>query len=358
MSERSNHSEDKVLSRMIALEETQLTGGLGSDKIAAVKARLAAEKAAILTKFDSTPVLALRKTGRAKVWGSLAAAALLVMGIGVLWLVRAPASTDAILAYTKGAVRLQGTPVAPGLKLPGTGTLSTEEKSLAVVRVAEPVSILALAKTQMQLKPAHERDGLPAASVALESGQLFVQVDRGAAHFSMTTPTTVLGVRGTGFSVQVGAEGTTVRVLEGTVEATSGAGKSTLIEAGQRLSINPTTGPGVIGALSAAEKNELRRFAGLVTLSREKTDAAQVNQADALAAAILESDAQPAPAQAARTTLAEIRQKYGKISRVNLKSGASYTGFFRLNGAQMEIITPGGTVRVPTAQLKDVQDVD
>lgn len=365
MSERNNHGGDKaagersrtMLSSMIALEETRLGGGLDAGKIAAVKARLAAEKAAILNEFDRAPALTLqKKPGRAKVWGSLAAAALMVMGIGVVWLVRAPATGNGSVAYAKGTVRLNGAPIPPGTRLPAAGIITTEGKSLAVLRLANPVTALALAKSELQLKAPTIRNGLPDRSLALTSGRLFAQVDRGAAHFSVTTPTAVLAVRGTSFSIEVSAAGTTLRVLEGTVEASVGTAQGIPVEAGQRLSINPTTGPGKIAALSEAEKNELKSFAGLVALGREKADTSPVNQADVLASAILADETQPAPT--AKMTLSDIRAKYGKISKVNLKNGNSYTGFFTLKGAQMEIITPAGTVRVPTAQLKDVQDVN
>jgi hypothetical protein len=377
---------DAILTRLIEHEEAKIAAaaakdGMPTDHIAAVKRRLLAEKDAILTEFDSAPPLAIRKKSSAvKIWGSLSVAAVLVMGLGLTWLLRRGSAIDARLVVAQGDVKTNGAVVQAGVVLAKENSLTTGNKSLAVLRFGEPVMALVGQNTQTTVRTLGRREGKPDIELQNSRGVLFAHIEKGQAHFNIQTPTAVLGVRGTSFSVRTNADGSdVVSVLEGSVEtrlnekflaAVSDAalrqklGQVVSLAADQKIVISPSRHDAVISPLNEAERGLLLKMQKLVALTREKMASADANRKAAidaeiaiLTAAVYAAESESTASAAPKMTLADIRKKYGKVSRVNLKTGKSYTGFFILKGAQMEIITTSGTVRVPAAQLSGVQDI-
>lgn len=380
MSANRNDNEDQMLLRLIAFEEAKMRAaaeapGLKPEKIAAVTARLIAEKEKILAGFESTPALSLKKKSSLRVWVPVAAAAALILAVGIPYLMRQTAGVDVRLITMRGGVQVNGVAAAVGMPLAKENTIATSAKSLAVVGWGGPATTLIGQNSKVVVGQAEKTDR-PRIAMENLQGLVFTRVEKGGADFVVQTPTAVLGVRGTSFQVQVTPDGTTLSVLDGSVETKlnpkfietlpaaqrAKAAEPVVVNPRQKIVISASQKTAAVSALSEAEVQQLTKLEKLVTLSREKADGARAaaveKETTILVAEIFAAEANPAANAAPKLTLEDIRKKYGKVSRVNLKTGTSYVGYFVLKGAQMEIITPRGVVRVPTAQLRDVQDLN
>jgi len=76
--------------------------------------------------------------------------------------------------------------------------------------------------------------------LALDSGKAEIVISRKGTIFSVVTPTAVLSVRGTKFSVSVSNGTTFVKVLEGEIAVNSISGEKCFLKAGKGLSISPS----------------------------------------------------------------------------------------------------------------------
>ncbi len=387
MSEPQNHNEDAMLLRLIEHEEVKLrTSGaapLTAEKITAVTKRLIAEKDTILADFDRQPALTIRKKSNAgKIWGTIGVAAMLVLGVGITYLLRSGGAVEGRVVMAKGALKKNNQTLQPGATIVKGETITTEAKALAVMTWGEDATTLLSQNTRMSVVKL-EKQRRPLIEIENTNGLTFTSVEKGRVDFIVRTPTAVCGVRGTSFNVNVTSDGTVVTVLDGVVETRlnekfletipdaaqrAKLAQPILVNPKQKILISRANHSAVVSALSEAEVRYLTKLEKIAALGREKNsgnDAQRVaaidKEAEALTAEVFAAEVNPAAGADGKPpamTLADIRKKYGKVSRVNLKTGASYTGFFVLKGAQMEIITPRGVVRVPTTQLKDVQDLN
>jgi hypothetical protein len=388
MSEPQNHNEDTMLLRLIELEEAKLrTNGaapLAAEKINAVMDRLLAEKETILAGFDSQPALLVRKkSSTAKIWGSIGIAAMLVLGVGITYFLKISNAVEGRVVTAKGALKKNNQTLQPGAVLAKGDTIATEAKALAVLGWGKSATTLLSQNTRVNVVKLEKQDR-PLIEIENTNGLTFTSVEKGRVDFIVRTPTAVCGVRGTSFNVNVTSDGTVVTVLDGVVETRLNEKfLETIPDAAQReklaqpIQVNPkqkilisrANHSAVVSELSEAEVRYLTKLEKIAALGREKSDggdtqrgAAIDKEADTLAAEVFAAEVNPtasgADGKAPAMTLADIRKKYGKVSRVNLKTGTSYTGYFKLKGAQMEIVTTRGVVRVPTTQLKDVQDIN
>lgn len=358
MSDPREHIEDAILESLIRLEEEKITRegmqSLSAQKIAAVKGRLLAEKDAILANFDKALVLTqVKKSAAVKIWSSIGVAALALVGVGILFLNRGAGSVQARLAYIKGHAKINETAASLGTPIVQSSILTTDTKSLASVEWQDVGTTVLRSGAQVKVLKLERRD-IPHIEIENLKGLTFSKVNKGVANFTVRTPTVILAVRGTGFSVNVTETGTILSVQEGVVEATLTTKPAAPLKVGARQKLAVTRGQAEaqVVALNDTEMAQLARL--------EKVAAGSAT--DAIATEIFADEANPAAPDGAKAvvklTLDDIRKKYGKVSRVNLKSGASYTGFFVLKGEKIEIITPNGVVRVPTDQLRDVQDIN
>lgn len=351
MSGSQNHNEDKLLQELIAREEQKIresgAGGLSPERIAAVNSRLGAEKEQILSEFAKVSPLSVKAKPRSRLWLPLSAAAAVTIAVGVVFLLGRPKDIALEVAYISGSANK------------AEATLSTGTKSVAMSRLGDFAVVVVGQNARLQLQQAKEKSGAADITVAHEQGFAFFSVAKSKSVFSVSTPHGAVNVTGTGFAVESSADGMSVQVLEGSVAVRSSeaAAKPVTITAGQKIRLLPKAQQYEATALSDAESKRLKLYSQLAALAGQSGFQAA---ADAIVAEIGNAENSAVnlkPGSASKLTLAEIRAKYGKVSRVNLKNGKSYTGFFQLKGAQMEIITPSGTVRVPTAELQDVQDM-
>lgn len=379
MSDAGKQNEDLMIARLIEIEEARLTPGLSAEGIASVQKRLLAEKDTILAGFDRTPVLAVaKKSSPLKIWLPVAAAAALIIGVGVPFFLGKSPGIDARLQAVRGPVQLNGATAQPGAPLTKENILATQAKGHVVIAWGEGATTLIGQNTKVAVRRLEKADR-PRIEIENLQGLVFTRVEKGLADFTVLTPTAVLGVRGTSFSVSVTADGTTLSVLDGVVATKlnakfidtlpeaqrAKAAEPILVNPKQKIVISAGQKSATVSALTETEVQQLTKLGKLVALSREKAGnvdaqrgAAIVKETDTLLAEVLAAEANTAANGVPKLTLEDIRKKYGKVSRVNLKTGASYVGYFVLKGAQMEIVTPRGVVRVPTAQLKDVQDLN
>jgi hypothetical protein len=176
----------------------------------------------------------------------------------------------ALLLSTFGDVRIAGKPVAAGASLDVGDSIRTGESSTAVVQLADGSHIRLAPSTegrldeqrrfQIKATAAAIDDGLVAASLRLLSGsvEVFASKVLRARPLEVSTPTAVIGVRGTTYRVRnevtpasatasaVNASAT--EVLEGKVHAQVGAGaaQSADVPAGFGAALEPGRKPAVL----------------------------------------------------------------------------------------------------------------
>lgn len=360
-----------MLSRLIELEEQKLRAaaapGLSPQSVANVMNRLRAEKDAILAEHDRTPALAAKPGGLMRFAAPLGLAAAALIAVGVLFVTLRQPTPAATLAFTLGDVKAGQTAAAAGQKLAVATPLVTEGQAFAQIGI-DGFARLALApQAEISLARLERAAGLPALEIHSRRGMLFADVDKASCSFVIETDAASIRITGTSFAVTTDATTTTVQVLEGTVQTQPSAkylqsiadaaarerlSKVVSLSGRQKLKVESNSGRLEVSNLTPAEERVLQNYRQLVRASGDNELRTK------LAREILEHEAKPQAAiTPTRMTLADIRAKYGKVSRVNLVNGKSYTGFFKMRGAQIEVITPAGSVKLATADLKDVQDV-
>lgn len=377
--ESSGERSRTMLAQMIALEEQKLASANAPQKLStaatqSVKDRLLAEKQAILKGFDETPALSVAKARKGRAWMPLSIAAAAAIAVGVIFMLRQNAQPEVNAIYAQGGLKTNLGPLTLGKLAPGITTLASENGAFAVFRLGDAVTATLGQASEMGILKLARSDTGPEILLEARNGRVFFTLPKGSASLKVKTPLSEVSVTGTSFAVNASRDATEVSVLEGTVTSIATenvifaekdpAKKDTLpaattVAAKQKLKL-ATTGEMLLSPLSADEIGYLEKLQKVAQASAEKGNEVSLRQwtAEILAADAARAKAGAGSAAAPKLTLADIRAKYGKISRVNLKSGKSYTGYFKLKGAQMEIVTPGGTVRVATAELQDVQDVN
>ncbi len=369
-----------MLAQMIALEEQKLASSgapqkLSSSATQSVKNRLLAEKDAILRNLDATATLAPAKVRKTRLWLPLGVAAAAAIAVGVILMLRLNAQPEIKALYVQGGLKTNHGTLSVGKMARDTTQVAADSRAFAVLRLGDAVTATLGPASEMQILKLARGSQVPELLLESRNGTAFFTLPKGLARLKVKTPVSEVSVVGTSFAVRVGRDATEVSVLDGTVtsvvaENIAAAEKDTIkreklrattvIAAKQKLKLG-LNGEMTLATLAADEIAYLQKLQKITALSIDKAEVASLQR---LAAEVIHTDSLLAKeggagsTSAPNLTLADIRAKYGKISRVNLKSGKSYTGYFRLKGAQMEIITTAGTVRVPTADLQDVQDVN
>lgn len=322
MSGAQNTSGKRMASRLAAIELRRAgaageLAGLSPEHTAMLKRRLLSEKASILAEFDrQSPLRPATNRLKTGIWISTGIAALLLLGIG-LTLLRAPSiSTETRIAYGKGEVKAADQSLRAG-DVAGTGSIiSTGATSLTVLHQGEHVTTALASNTGVVIRAGANHAGKPHFELENLNGLVFCSVVKDRATLTIKTATGEIRVIGTSFSVDAGPLGTTVAVLEGTVEVQSddGVSASRRVPAGERIQIAQKNRAMTSRPLSPAETQALRG------LQEFTADAKLTGLADRI---LKDENILRNQQTAVKLTLAEIRKKYGKISRVNLTNGAS-----------------------------------
>lgn len=166
---------------------------------------------------------------------------------------------SALVAEVKGRVSVtppQGTeaPAHRGMALPAETTIETAKGSV-ILTLADGSQVLVKSKTRLVLKSPESSEGR---FLQMFLGEILANIKKRLGEtppFRMGTPSAVITVRGTRFSVQVDKKGrTTVQVSEGVVEVEGLAEKprAVLVEPGYQTEVDPGKQP-----LTPQEINQL-----------------------------------------------------------------------------------------------------
>ncbi|MFO1472021.1 MAG: FecR domain-containing protein [Turneriella sp.] len=293
---------------------------------------------------------------------STAVVALVAVGCGEK---KEQASLDsAKFTYVKGDVLVSGKPATLGQTVSKDATIEVKNNSMAVLQFSSAASITLKANSVLSIANLSKNDsGKPVIELSQNTGSSFSKIAKGQSEFSIKTPTAVAGVRGTSFELVVGNGKTTqIKLLEGKVQvAKASATKEEMaaapvVEAGQKVE---ATEAGVAKPveITEAEKSSLQAMNTVeIAPASGKVVVPESVEKYATGASTSASltEAAAAKPEVKKLTLADIKAKYGRIARIETKSGKAYVGYFNQQGDQMTIQTVDGQVRVPVASVQKV----
>ena len=116
-------------------------------------------------------------------------------------------------------------------------TLRTGEEGFAVVQFMDNSVAKMRPNSVLIITGEIGRDGSTAARLAMELGEVFMEVRGRNSNYEVATPSAVAAVRGTGFNVKSDESGSEVVVTSGSVEVTSNTGESSTVGAGTMASV-------------------------------------------------------------------------------------------------------------------------
>lgn len=349
---------------------------LTREKTSLLKERLLAEKDGILAEFrKSSEVHAIRKSSRLKTWLPLGIAALFLLGIGFPFFRQQYPLVETRLVFQQGSFADNHETLQTNSVIPIGVPFSTKQSSVAVLSHGEQMRTLLGQNSQLTIQRSQIEDQKPSLVMSHRNGLIFCAVKKGKAYLKIQTRQAEISVIGTSFSVQADDKNTQLLVLEGIVQIIpsesftkrTGNGTSTensdrriLIQKGEKVQLSQKNNRMTLTLLSPAEIQFLRMLNDLTDQAGNRTRADFSGKSlSALAdELVISQNKRKEQALTSKLTLAEIRRKYGKISKVNLINGKSYVGFFRIQGNQVLIVTPNGTIRVTRDLLRDVRDAE
>ncbi len=315
-----------------------------------------------------------------------------------------------ILTFVKGDAFVNGKPAKSGDIVQQSDILTTKDNGMIIIQIRDMAMITLRNNTQLKLeKIIGSATGERSVDLFLQSGTVFNKIarkDNTVQKFQVHTPVAVAGVRGTSFAMTASDEQIHVRLLEGNVSVSrvaaakiektdkpdANAGKSPKVaetmelKAGQKVEITTSKVEKPI-AFGGKEKDQLEKLNAIAFVDTKVLDeiAAKkksgqsiesLRKQDALKGDTLaplhiptesremldqkmEFDVQPGSEssidpQTKKLTLEDLRQKYGKLSKIETKDGRVYIGAFKQVGGQIQVETVNGRVAMPVANLKKV----
>lgn len=185
----------------------------------------------------------------------------------------------------------------------------------------------------------------------LRGGGVVSRVPRLAegAFYEVHTPDAVVSVKGTEFGVIYGDSKTTVFVAEGTVRVKHIPGGAEYdVSGGNSTEVN---GEKRVNVLTEGEAVIMKGFSGFHHV--ESLNGKNRDELKAISEMLAAADRAESQGTAAkRMTLAELKEKYGRLDEVILYSGRRYTGVIISRGGVYKILTAGGIVSVPAKEIK------
>ena len=229
-----------------------LTGGrrlLVEDHIG----RCTACRTALLELKGERRVIAMpqRSSSRWRRWGSLAAAAALVLSVVYLgrdtidaWM--APGGPRATVVSADGGLyRLAGGPLVKGAAIGEKEQIRTGPGAHAVLRLADGSTVDVNERTEMYVTAAWSGQ-----AIHLQRGDVIVQAAKQRrGHLRVLTRDSIASVKGTVFAVSSGIAGSVVSVVEGAV-AVNQPGREVLLSPGQQAASNPALTTSVAEAIA------------------------------------------------------------------------------------------------------------
>lgn len=229
--------------------------------------------------------------------------------------------------------------------------IKTGKKAAASIQFAESAVVKLKASTSLEISRLVMGDDKPEINLTQKSGSTFNKIVKGKANYNLSTPTAVAGVRGTSFSVKVSkGRTTTVELLQGSVEVqttdkdSATAKQPVLLEEGKKVTIEEVKATGEIKVsevveLAAPEVQDLSEDNSTVEVMTEPQIEQFVKED---VAASEEKKEEIKKEEVKPLTEADLKAKYGRLSKIILKSGKTYIGAFQQKGGEMIIITVEG----------------
>jgi hypothetical protein len=181
----------------------------------------------------------------------------------------------------------------------------------------------------------------------LKSGGMLSRVPAAAAvqGYILQSPVTIVTVKGTEFGVFHESGKTKVAVTKGTVIVKHiQTGSEYEVPEGNETEVNAD---GKVKPLAEANVSVMKGFADMNYIeSIESKSEAELKE---LGEKLKASDETKLPG---KMTLAELKQKYGRLDEIMLYNGKKYTGVIVSRGGIYKILTPSGTVSVPAGNVK------
>ena len=213
-----------------------------------------------------------RSSSRWMRWGSLAAAAVLVLSVlylsrGAIDAMMAPGGARAtVVAATGGLYRLPGGVLEAGAAIGEKELVRTGPGAHAVLRLADGSLVDVNERTELFVTAAWS-----GRAIHLQRGDIIVKAAKQRrGHLRVLTRDSIAAVKGTVFAVSAGMGGSVVSVVEGSV-AVNQPGTEVVLSPGEQAASNPALASSVEEAVSwspeAAEYLEL--LASFVTIERQ-----------------------------------------------------------------------------------------
>jgi hypothetical protein len=228
--------------------------------------RCPACRAALAAMRGESRVIAMpqrsRRSSRLVRWGSLAAAAVLVLSVlylsrGAIDAMMAPGGPRAtVVSATGGLYRLPQGTLAAGAAIGEKESVRTGPGAHAVLRLADGSVVDVNERTELSVTAAWSGQ-----AIHLQRGDVIVRAAKQRrGHLRVLTRDSIASVKGTVFAVSAGIGGSVVSVVEGSV-AVNQPGREVLLSPGEQAASNPALAMSVEEAVSwspdAAEYLEL-----------------------------------------------------------------------------------------------------
>lgn len=215
--------------------------------------RCTACRTALLELKGERRVIAMprRSSSRWRQWGSLAAAAALVLSVVYLgrdtidaWM--APGGPRATVVSANGGLyRLAGGTLDQGAAIGEKEQIRTGPGAHAVLRLADGSTVDVNERTEMYVTTAWSGQ-----AIHLQRGDVIVQAAKQRrGHLRVLTRDSIASVKGTVFAVSSGMAGSVVSVVEGAV-AVNQPGREVLLSPGQQAASNPALTTSVADAIA------------------------------------------------------------------------------------------------------------
>ena len=223
------------------------------------------------------PVVAMprRSSSRWMQWGSLAAAAALVLGVlylgrGAIDAMMAPGGPRATVVSANGGLyRLDVGALEAGAVIGERESVRTGPAAHAVLRLADGSIVDVNERTELFVTAAWSGE-----TIHLQRGDVIVQAAKQRrGRLRVLTRDSIASVKGTVFAVSAGMGGSVVSVVEGSV-AVSQPGREVLLTPGEQAASNPALASSIEDAVSWSPDAEhyLELLASFVKIERQLAD--------------------------------------------------------------------------------------
>lgn len=239
--------------------------------------RCAACRAVLAEMKGERRVLAMpqRSSSRWRRWGTLAAAAALLLSVLYLgrdtidaWM--APGGPRATIVSVRGGLyRVPGGTLEAGATIGDKEAIRTGPGAHAVLRLADGSTVDVNERTEMFMTAAWSGQ-----AIHLQRGDVIVQAAKQRrGHLRVLTRDSIASVKGTVFAVSAGMAGSVVSVVEGSV-AVNQPGREVMLRPGQQAASNPALATSVAEAVSwSPEADEyLQLLASFAKIERQMAD--------------------------------------------------------------------------------------